>query len=132
MVWSNAGTKYCLATSVSDHPENWDEFIQKICIAYNMSVHPTTGFSPFFLMFRRQAKLPVDLPYGTPEPDPLPPSQYAATKTTQQLKHQSDLYNTWQHVQGWRSCVGSLSTETTREVKALSTLERAFRGEEAI
>ena len=96
-----------LATSVSDHPENWDEFIQKICMAYNTSVHPTTGFTPFFLMFGRQAKLPVDLLYGTPEPDPLPPSQYAATlktamgeayekvrtKTTRQLKHQSDLYN---------------------------------------
>ena len=96
-----------LATSVSDHPENWDEFVQKICMAYNTSVHPTTGFTPFFLTFGRQAKLPVDLLYGTLEPDPLPPSQYAATlktamgeayekvrtKTTRQLKHQSDLYN---------------------------------------
>ena len=49
----------------------------------------------------------VDLVYGTPELDPLPPLQYAAilktamseayekvrTKTTRQLKHQSDLYN---------------------------------------
>ena len=96
-----------LATSVSDHPENWDEFVQKICMAYNTSVHPTTGFTPFFLMFGRQAKLPVDLMYGTPEPEALPPSQYAATlkaamseaynkvraKTARQLKHQSDVYN---------------------------------------
>ena len=58
-------------------------------------------------MFGRQAKLPVDLMYGTPEPEVLSPSQYAAmlktamseaydqvrVKTARQLKHQSDLYN---------------------------------------
>ena len=55
-----------LATSVSDHPENWDEFVTKICFAYNTSVHPTTGFSPFYLTFGRQARLPVDLMYGAP------------------------------------------------------------------
>ena len=96
-----------LATSVTDHPENWEEFVKKICMAYNTSVHPTTGFTPFYLMFGRQAKLPVDLMYGTPEPEVLSPSQYAAmlktamseaydqvrAKTASQLKHQSDLYN---------------------------------------
>ena len=96
-----------LATSVTDHPENWEEFVKKICMAYNTSVHPTTGFTPFYLMFGRQAKLPVDLMYGTPESEVLSPSQYAAmqktaiseaydqvrAKTARQLKHQSDLYN---------------------------------------
>ena len=53
-----------LATSVTDHPENWEEFVKKICMAYNTSVHPSTRFTPFYLMFGRQAKLPVDLMYG--------------------------------------------------------------------
>ena len=96
-----------LATSVSDHPENWDEYVQKICMAYNTSIHPTTSFTPFYLMFGRQARLPVDLLYGMPEQESLPHSQYAATlkralseaydkvrtKTARQLKHQADLYN---------------------------------------
>ena len=96
-----------LATSVTDHPENWEEFVNKICMAYNTSVYPTTGFTPLYLMFGRQAKLPVDLMYWMPEPEVLSPSQYAAmlktamseaydqvrVKTASQLKHQSDLYN---------------------------------------
>ena len=65
-----------LANLVSDHPEKWDEFIQKIYVVYNMSVHPTTGFTPFFFMFGRQAKLPVDMLCGILELDALPMLQY--------------------------------------------------------
>lgn len=96
-----------LDTLVVDHPENWDEFVLKICMAYNTSVQSITCFTPFFLMFGRQAKLPVELLYGMQEPEALSPSQYAAAlktamikaydkvraKTAQQLKHQADLYN---------------------------------------
>ena len=96
-----------LATSVEDHPENWDEFVRQICMAYNTSVHPTTGFTPFYLMFGQQAKLPVELMYGTPETETMPPSQYAMTlkaspgeayarvreRTARQLERQKELYN---------------------------------------
>ena len=92
-----------LATSVEDHPENWDEFVRQICMVYNTSFHPTTGFTPFYLMFGRQAKLPVELMYGTPETKTMPPSQYdtqsisrrsiCQRKTARQLEHQKELYN---------------------------------------
>ena len=105
-----------LATSATDHPEVWDECIRKICMAYNASTHPTTGFTPFYLMFCRQARLPVDLMYGTPEPEALLPSQYAAMlkaavgeayrkvreKTARQLIHQSDHYNRKVHGQPYK------------------------------
>ena len=45
-------------------------------MAYNTSLHPTTGFTPFYLMFGRPAKLPVELLYGAPEQDEVPQSQY--------------------------------------------------------
>ena len=53
-----------LATAVGDHPSDWDIHIRKLCFAYNTSVHSTTGYSPFFLMFGRQATIPVDLMYN--------------------------------------------------------------------
>ena len=46
-------------------------------MAYNTSIHPSTGFSPFFLMFRRQTKLPVDLVYGYTPTESQPQHEYA-------------------------------------------------------
>ena len=56
-----------LSTTVGNHPSSWEQNIRKVCLAYNSSVHSSTGYSPFFLMFGRQVKLPVDLMYGTGE-----------------------------------------------------------------
>ena len=96
-----------LSTMVDDHPEDWDECVRKICMAYNTSLHPTTGFTPFYLMFGRQAKLPVELLYGTPERDEVPQSQYATDlkasleeayqqvreKSARKLERQKELYD---------------------------------------
>ena len=96
-----------LSTCVKDHPESWEDYVRPICMAYNTSIHPTTGFTPFYLMFGRQAKLPVELMYGTPEPESLSSSEYATqlkssltetyekvrVKITRQLDHQAELYN---------------------------------------
>ena len=45
-----------------EHPGDWDKHLRTVCMAYNTSVHPSTGFSPFFMMFGRQAKILV---YGS-------------------------------------------------------------------
>ena len=66
-----------LATSAQDNPTQWELHLRKICMAYNTSIHPSTGFSPFFLMFGRQAKLPVDLVYGSTPTESQPQHEYA-------------------------------------------------------
>ncbi|KAJ8332253.1 hypothetical protein SKAU_G00427360 [Synaphobranchus kaupii] len=39
----------------------WPQMIQTMTFAYNCTQHETTGFAPFYLMFGRVPRLPVDL-----------------------------------------------------------------------
>ena len=68
-----------LATTTRENAFDWENQIRKVCMAYNTSVYSSTGFTPFFLMFGRQAKLPIDLMYGPPydTTDPTHVSDYA-------------------------------------------------------
>eukprot|EP00731_Ephydatia_muelleri_P017953 Em0010g1051a len=66
-----------LSTAVGNHQADWQQHIRKLCLAYNSSVHSSTGFTPFFLMFGRQAKLQIDLMYGTNQMEPNTTSEYA-------------------------------------------------------
>ena len=36
-----------LATTTREHPFDWEDQIRKVCMAYNTSVHSSTGFTPF-------------------------------------------------------------------------------------
>ena len=54
-----------MAKTVKDHPFDWEEALRKVCLAYNSSVQATTGYTQFFLMFGREARLPVDIMYVT-------------------------------------------------------------------
>jgi len=54
-----------LATTTRDHPFDWEDQIRKVCMAYNTSIHSSTGYTPFYLMFGRQARLPINLVCGT-------------------------------------------------------------------
>ena len=44
-----------LATAAQEKPFDWENHLRRLCIAYNTSVHPTTGYTPFFLMFGEDA-----------------------------------------------------------------------------
>lgn len=56
--------------------QHWEDNVHKVCLAYNSSIHSLTGYTPFFPMFKRQVKLPVDLMYGTDEMVQVPVPTY--------------------------------------------------------
>ena len=58
-----------LATCTEGHPFDWKQQLKKVCMAYNTSVQSSMGFTPFYLMFGRQVRLPVDIIYGTGAPE---------------------------------------------------------------
>ena len=64
-----------LSTAVADHPWDWEDHLRPLCYAYNSSVQAST---PFFLMFGRQAGLPVDLAFQLPNKQPVLHNDYIA------------------------------------------------------
>ena len=65
-----------LATTIADHPWDWEDNLRQLCYAYNTSVHSSTGHTPFFLMFGRQARLPVDLAFELPQTQAVYQAEY--------------------------------------------------------
>ena len=69
---------HMLSTTLKDYPVDWEEQLPKVCMAYNTSIHASTGYSPFYLMFGRKPKLPIDLLYPTKRGCDATVSEYAS------------------------------------------------------
>ena len=49
-----------LRSYIEANPKNWDKLLCMAEFAYNSSVQASTGFTPFFAMYGREPKLPID------------------------------------------------------------------------
>jgi len=55
-----------LARWVATNHRDWDEKLPAVAFAYRTSVHESTGLTPFFMTYGREARIPADLVYGPP------------------------------------------------------------------
>ena len=70
-----------LRTLTTEQKANWKDSLQKVVHAYNCTTNAATGFSPFFLLYGRSPRLPVDAAFGL-----NPPSEPAAEDHNQFVK----------------------------------------------
>ena len=89
-----------LATAAAEHPFDWENHLHRLSLVYNTSVHPTTGHTPFYLMYGRQVRMPIDIMYGTPTPQSSTIPEYvsdlrrgleaAYNRVREQMGHKQD------------------------------------------
>lgn len=76
-----------LGTLNQGKKRQWSQHVVHLVHAYNSTISDATGYSLYFLMFGREARLPVDLCFGT-QPDDKGEHQHSSyvTKLKQDLQ----------------------------------------------
>ena len=73
-----------LGTLPSDAKRTWQEWVPPLVHAYNCTTSSITGYSPYFLIYGQQPRLPIDIEYGVA----LPGSYMDCKSHADKLKHQ--------------------------------------------
>ena len=53
----------------NDKQNNWDKYLQSVMMAYRASPQKSTGYSPYYVLFGRNIRLPIDLLFRAPQED---------------------------------------------------------------
>ena len=49
-----------LRTLMPDKKAKWPEYLPELTFMYNATPHSSTGYTPYFLMFEHEPRLPID------------------------------------------------------------------------
>ena len=77
-----------LGTLENHKKEDWKSYVAPLVHAYNATRHPSTGYSPHFLMFARHPRLAVDAYLGlqSPEENAVVSQDHYVTKLKKRLQ----------------------------------------------
>ena len=67
-----------------DEEDQWDKFLEPVLFGYRTSVHSSTGFSPYELMFKRKPRLSCEVKTITFLSNPSPNA--CTVKQTQKVR----------------------------------------------
>ena len=83
-----------IGTYVKDHQKDWDLYIPYVLFAYRTSIQETTKETPFYLMYGRDAKLPIDIKMKT---NTHKPTNTAETYKQEIIEKFKEAYELVQH-----------------------------------
>ena len=81
-----------LALNIGNPTENWDLNLGLVLIAYRSAVQSSTGFTPHFMLFGREMRLPLDVMYRPPEAtynDTITRARFARRLLTPTREHEN-------------------------------------------
>ena len=70
-----------LSMYVNSDQKNWDNVLPSVTFAYNISKQESTRYTPFYLLYGKEAVLPTDLTVGVTS------DMYAVTESKKRLRH---------------------------------------------
>jgi len=65
-----------ISSYVGEEQEHWDQIIPYVLFAYNTSVHASTHEMPFYLIYGRDARYPIDVSRYSASVEDLPIEDY--------------------------------------------------------
>ena len=75
----NRTLRMLLTTHMQHVPEDtWDDHLPSLMLAYRSSVHESVKFTPHYLMFGRESRLPIDIMFGGGPAPGETPSEYVS------------------------------------------------------
>ena len=78
-----------LGTLTPDQKKDWKSHLLTMCHAYNSTQHLVTGFSPYYLMFGRHPRLPIDYQLGITRDNLAQPSKFRFVNKLNERLHEA-------------------------------------------
>lgn len=112
-----------LRTLDEEKKGNWSDYVSKVVHAYNCTTSEATGFSPFYLLFGRHPRLPIDFFFGINEEEGYKSQQQYAQKWQQQM---IEAYNIATKTIKKTTARGKMNYDQTRQSSVLYPGDRVL------